>query len=153
MSRRTVSRREFIGTAAFAAVGLPAILRPSYPVLAAGQSPHYTPPESPRATLNFNLDWKFIREDVQGGAQGLGLRGRPRRQDVRRVLRDQPAPQERVRQVRVAARERLGRPVHRAVVARKNCFGPLPSEARAAEIKGVAGGGPSPFPGPLPLLS
>jgi beta-galactosidase len=67
MSRRTVSRREFIGAAAFAAVGLPAILRPDYPVLAASRSLRYTPPESPRATLNFNLDWKFIREDVQGG--------------------------------------------------------------------------------------
>jgi len=64
MSLRDVSRREFLGAAAFAAVGLPAIFRPAYSVLAAPQTTPYTPPESPRTTLNFNLDWKFLREDV-----------------------------------------------------------------------------------------
>jgi beta-galactosidase len=64
MSSRDVSRREFLGAAAFAAVGLPAILRPAYPAFAASPATPYTPPESPRATLNFNLDWQFLREDV-----------------------------------------------------------------------------------------
>jgi beta-galactosidase len=32
----------------------------------------YVPPASPRATLNFNPDWKFIREDVSG-AQASGF--------------------------------------------------------------------------------
>lgn len=66
MSQRNLSRRKFIGAAAFAAVGLPAVLRPGYSVLAAAQTTPYTPPQSPRATLNFNLDWKFIRQDVPG---------------------------------------------------------------------------------------
>jgi beta-galactosidase len=43
-----LSRREFLGAAAFAA----ALATP------------YTPPDSPRATLNLNLDWKFLRDDV-----------------------------------------------------------------------------------------
>jgi len=29
----------------------------------------YTPPASPRVTYNFNLDWKFIRQDVPGAQQ------------------------------------------------------------------------------------
>ena len=29
----------------------------------------YTPPESPRATFNFNPGWKFIREDVTNAAE------------------------------------------------------------------------------------
>jgi len=41
-----------------------------YPALAAGQASlgnaAYVPPQSPRSTLNLNLDWKFIREDVSG---------------------------------------------------------------------------------------
>ena len=64
MQPRDVSRREFLGVAAFAAVGLPAVLRPDFPVFAATQATTYAPPDSPRATLNFNLDWKFLREDV-----------------------------------------------------------------------------------------
>ena len=60
-----VSRREFLGAAAFAAVGLRQALRPAYPVFAAG-SEAWAPPASPRATLNFNLDWRFLREDVAG---------------------------------------------------------------------------------------
>ncbi len=48
----------------------------------AGRTPHsphpppatpYVPPKSPRATLNFNYDWRFIREDVPG-AEVPGLR-------------------------------------------------------------------------------
>ena len=70
MPARDLSRREFIGTgaaAAFAAVGLPSVLRPAYPVFAAAPTSLYTPPESPRITLNFNIGWQFIREDVPGG--------------------------------------------------------------------------------------
>src|SRR5580698_1709876 len=59
-----LSRREFLGAAAFAAVGLPAIFRPAYSVSAATLGTPYTPPDSPRVTLNFNLDWKFLREDA-----------------------------------------------------------------------------------------
>ena len=59
-----LSRREFLGAAAFAAVGLPAVLTPAYSVFAATLATPYTPPDSPRATLNFNLDWKFLRDDV-----------------------------------------------------------------------------------------
>jgi beta-galactosidase len=33
---------------------------------AGAQTAPYVPPASPRATLNFNLDWKFIRQDVAG---------------------------------------------------------------------------------------
>ena len=33
---------------------------------AAAQTTRYTPPPSPRAKLNFDLNWKFIREDVAG---------------------------------------------------------------------------------------
>ena len=66
MSSRHVSRREFLGAAAVAAAGLPVRFGPAYPAFAAGQGPAYTPPVSPRATLNFNLHWKFIREDVPG---------------------------------------------------------------------------------------
>jgi beta-galactosidase len=59
-----LSRREFLGAAAFAAAGLPAILTPAYSAFAATLATPYTPPDSPRATLNFNLDWKFLRDDV-----------------------------------------------------------------------------------------
>jgi beta-galactosidase len=67
MPSRDVSRREFIGAAAIAVAGSPVLFGPAYSAFAAGQGPSYTPPVSPRATLNFNLDWKFIREDVPGG--------------------------------------------------------------------------------------
>jgi beta-galactosidase len=67
MPSRDVSRREFISAAAIAVAGSPVLFGPAYSAFAAGQGPSYTPPESPRATLNFNLDWKFIREDVPGG--------------------------------------------------------------------------------------
>ncbi len=61
-----LTRRRFLGTAAVAAVGLPVVLRSGYPVFAAGTG--YVPPASPREKLNFNFDWKFIRQDV-GGAE------------------------------------------------------------------------------------
>src|SRR6202020_2122328 len=61
MSSRHLSRRQFIGSAAIAAVTLPSGLRSIPSVFAADT---YTPPSSPRTTYNFNLDWKFIRQDV-----------------------------------------------------------------------------------------
>lgn len=67
MSLRDVSRRKFVGAAVFAAVGLHRVFRPAFPVRAAAGFAPYVPPESPRAALNFNLDWKFLREDVTGG--------------------------------------------------------------------------------------
>ena len=54
-----LSRREFLGTA-IAAATLPAVLGPRYAI---GQQA-FTPPVSPRQKFNFNLDWKFLREDV-----------------------------------------------------------------------------------------
>jgi beta-galactosidase len=69
MSSKKVTRREFVGSATFMALGLPVVLGRGYPALAqarAGVGAAYTPPKSPRATLNFNLDWRFIREDVSG---------------------------------------------------------------------------------------
>lgn len=63
----TSSRREFLTTAAIAAVGLPAILRSGLPVFAATeQAQTYNPPSSPREKLDFNLDWRFLREDAVG---------------------------------------------------------------------------------------
>jgi beta-galactosidase len=67
MSTRPLSRREFLGTAVAAAT-LPVVLWPSYPAFAGqatGQA-GFTPPPSPRTKFNFNLDWKFVREDVSG---------------------------------------------------------------------------------------
>ncbi len=54
-----VSRRTFL-SAAIAAATHPAVLRPSY---ALGQSA-YAPPPSPRQKFDFNLDWRFLRDDV-----------------------------------------------------------------------------------------
>ena len=39
---------------------------------ASAQTARYAPPVSPRAKLNFDLNWKFIREDV-GGAEASGF--------------------------------------------------------------------------------
>jgi beta-galactosidase len=66
MSSRKVSRREFVSTSSFLALGLPVVLGRSYPAFAAPVPAPYTPPRSPRTTLNFNYDWRFIREDVPG---------------------------------------------------------------------------------------
>jgi len=66
MSSRKVSRREFVGTSSFLALGLPVVLGRGYPAFAAPAPAPYTPPRSPRTTLNFNYDWRFIREDVPG---------------------------------------------------------------------------------------
>ena len=50
------------------ALGLPVVLGRAYPAFAAAPtaSGPYTPPKSIRSTLNFNYDWKFIREDISG---------------------------------------------------------------------------------------
>jgi beta-galactosidase len=56
------------------------ILRPFVPAFAAilcfGVMPlfaGYNPPSSDRLDLNFNYDWKFIKEDVKGGAEAPGF--------------------------------------------------------------------------------
>src|ERR1017187_8224755 len=67
MSYRKVTRREFVGTSTFMALGLPVVLGRTYSAFAAPPtSGPYVPPKSPRATLNFNYDWRFAREDVPG---------------------------------------------------------------------------------------
>ena len=66
MSSHKVSRREFLGAATIAAAGLPVIFGPATGAFAAGGAGSYFPPQSPRSTLNFNIDWKFIRDDVPG---------------------------------------------------------------------------------------
>src|ERR1039457_2798714 len=67
MSYRKVTRREFVGTSTFMALGLPVVLGRTYSAFAApSTSGPYVPPKSPRATLNFNYDWRFTREDVPG---------------------------------------------------------------------------------------
>jgi beta-galactosidase len=45
---------------------LPAIFGTAYPTLSAATSGSYAPPQSPRATFNFNIDWKFFRDDASG---------------------------------------------------------------------------------------
>ena len=74
MSRKTINRRQFVGTAAFAALGLPVVMRRPYELLTDAQTttPLYTPPKSPRATLNFNHGWKFLREDAAGAEAPVG---------------------------------------------------------------------------------
>ncbi|HEX3569397.1 MAG TPA: DUF4982 domain-containing protein [Acidobacteriaceae bacterium] len=66
MSSNKFSRRDFIEKSAFIGAGLSLVLGRAYPSRAQTGSAPYTPPNSPRATLNFNYDWKFIREDVPG---------------------------------------------------------------------------------------
>ena len=63
-----ITRRNFVGTASLIAAGLPVVLAKPYPLFAAAfadQSAPYAPPPSPRATINFNLDWKFLRDDAK----------------------------------------------------------------------------------------
>ncbi|MDR3549017.1 MAG: DUF4982 domain-containing protein [Candidatus Pacebacteria bacterium] len=74
MSSKKVTRRSFIGTSSFLALGLPVVLGRAYPAFAADLSTGaaYVPPQSSRVTLNFNHDWRFIKEDVSG-AQAPGF--------------------------------------------------------------------------------
>ena len=60
-----ITRRRFLGTATAAAAALPLALRSGCPVYAE-EAQRYVPPQSPRGVYNFNLDWKFLREDVPG---------------------------------------------------------------------------------------
>jgi beta-galactosidase len=50
------------------ALGLPVVLGRAYPAFAAAQAAGgpYVAPKSPRAMLNFNYDWRFLREDAAG---------------------------------------------------------------------------------------
>jgi len=66
MSPHKLSRRAFLEKTAFLSAGLPLVLGRAYPLAAQSGSTPYAPPKSPRATLNFNYDWRFIREDVPG---------------------------------------------------------------------------------------
>ncbi len=66
MPTSLISRREFVSAAA-AAAALPIVAGPARTALAATKTSRYVPPPSPRARINFNLNWKFIREDVTGG--------------------------------------------------------------------------------------
>ena len=66
MSPRDLSRREFVGAAALAAVGLPLVFGKSYPAFGEATGAAYEPPASPRVKANFNLDWRFLREDATG---------------------------------------------------------------------------------------
>jgi hypothetical protein len=67
MSGRKITRRQFVENSTFMALGLPVVLGRSYPLFAATPAgAPYSAPKSPRTTLNFNYDWKFIREDVSG---------------------------------------------------------------------------------------
>jgi beta-galactosidase len=64
-----VSRREFVSRATLLSLGLPVVLGRTYPAFAAaprGGGATFTVPESPRMMLNFNLDWRFLREDAAG---------------------------------------------------------------------------------------
>ena len=68
MSSRKVTRRQFIENTGLVGLSLPLVFGRSYPSFAADQSEGapYVPPNSPRSTLNFNYDWRFIREDASG---------------------------------------------------------------------------------------
>jgi beta-galactosidase len=69
MSSQQLSRRRFVGDASLIAVGLPVVLGRTYPSFASsiaeGQASPYSPPESPRSTVNFNLDWRLFRDDAK----------------------------------------------------------------------------------------
>ncbi len=66
MSKSSFTRREFLSTAAIAAASLPVLFSAGRKAFAAAPADRFTPPLSPRAKLNFNLDWRFIREDAAG---------------------------------------------------------------------------------------
>lgn len=66
MSKPSLSRREFLSTAAVAAAGLPVLSGSGRSAFAEAGPTAYAPPNSPRNRLNFNLDWRFIRQDMPG---------------------------------------------------------------------------------------
>ena len=57
------TERVFVAHSVWAATGL---ILWGLSGLASAQTAPYAPPQSPRAKMNFNLNWKFIREDVPG---------------------------------------------------------------------------------------
>src|ERR1017187_3545573 len=61
-----ISRREFLSAAVVAAAGLPILAGAGGTAFYAASTARYTQPTPPRASLNFNLNWRFIREDVPG---------------------------------------------------------------------------------------
>ncbi|MFZ0337546.1 MAG: sugar-binding domain-containing protein [Terracidiphilus sp.] len=63
---KTVSRREFISSAAAAAAVLPVLPGSARSIFALTGPESHNPPPSPRIKWNFNLNWRFIREDVSG---------------------------------------------------------------------------------------
>ena len=67
MSLQHPNRREFLEKTSFLGLGLPLVLGRTYSAFAVEPvSGSYAPPKSPRATLNFNHGWKFLREDAAG---------------------------------------------------------------------------------------
>jgi beta-galactosidase len=62
MLDRNLSRRSFLSTATIAAVGIHGGLSATGAFAAAPGG--YVPPASPRQRLNFNIGWRFLREDV-----------------------------------------------------------------------------------------
>jgi beta-galactosidase len=68
MTTRKISRRRFLGNSTFVALGLPVVLGRPYQsfAVAQGTGVPYVAPISARTTLNFNYDWKFLREDASG---------------------------------------------------------------------------------------
>jgi beta-galactosidase len=61
-----MSRRDFLSAAAVTAAGLPFLSNAASATQLATRGVPYAPPPSPRLRLNFNLNWRFIREDVSG---------------------------------------------------------------------------------------
>lgn len=63
MSANTISRRKFLSTATAMAAGMHVFAGKRCTVFA---KTAYNPPPSPRSKLNFNLNWKFYRDDAPG---------------------------------------------------------------------------------------
>ena len=67
MSLQHPNRREFLEKTSFLGLGLHLVLGRTYSAFAVEPvSGSYAPPKSPRAMLNFNYGWKFLREDAAG---------------------------------------------------------------------------------------
>jgi len=66
MPTSPISRREFLSAAAVATAGMSALAGAGHAAIATAPERRYTPPPSPRVRINFNLNWRFIREDVPG---------------------------------------------------------------------------------------
>lgn len=66
MLMRRISRRQFLETAAVAAAATPVLLVANCSPFVSARGNGYMTPQSPRTTLNFNLNWQFICQDVSG---------------------------------------------------------------------------------------